>query len=131
MSNFIELTDKKTGDLFSVNVDVISGISPAKDGGSYLTLCGTLVKVNIFRFSVSPSYYHVRESYNLVKHLIQRRHKFVPDSAFRLELKEEYMSTVCDKICRFRDKAIDQDDLDTICEHCPLVNFYEEHYEQT
>ena len=124
MANFIELTDKKTGDLFTVNLDSITEISPAKDGGAYLTLCGTLVKVNIFRFAVTPSHYHVRESYNLVKQLIRERHKSVPDSAFRFEMKEEYMSIVCDKICRFRYNAGDQDDLDRICENCPLVNFF-------
>ena len=118
MANFIELTNFDDGDVALINVDHVEFISSHHRDGTVLVAFDGRGKHGEDRF------YHVRESYNLVKQLIRERHKSVPDSAFRFEMKEEYMSIVCDKICRFRDNAGDQDDLDRICENCPLVNFF-------
>ena len=118
MSNFIEFTNFDDGDVALINVDHVEFISCHNKGGSVLVTYDGRGKHGEDRF------YHVRESYNLVKQLIRGR-KRVIDNAFRFELKEEFMSIVCDKICRYRDAASSQDDLDKICEHCPLVNFFE------
>ena len=118
MSNFIELTSAVDGDSVLINLDHIELIYPRKDGGA------KLVVSNSFNKDGTRQCLNVRESYNLVKQLIRGRKSLI-DNAFSFELKEEFMSIVCDKICRYRDAASSQDDLDKICEHCPLVNFFE------
>ena len=119
MSNFIELTDIKTGDVFTLNLDYIEEIIPHKDGGTMLAVAESTLKVNLFCISKSRIHYHVRESYNLIKQKIFARQRSIHPGTFTNELREEVLCRICDKLCRFPHEC-NQDELDEKCENCSL-----------
>jgi uncharacterized protein YlzI (FlbEa/FlbD family) len=114
MSSFIELTNHDDGDIALINLDMIEFISCHDSSGT------VLVTHNGRGARGEDRFYHVRESYNLVKQKIFAKQRKIHPDNFNVEPKEELLMTICDKLCHFPRDVHDQDKLDEICEHCPL-----------
>lgn len=120
MSNFIELTNHDDGDIALINMDQIEFISCHNSSGT------VLVTYNGRGAKGEDRFYHVRESYEEVKcKIFAKRREIHPDNFKRDEPKEKLFATICDKLCHFPRDVHDQDQLDEICEHCPLLEALE------